>query len=75
MDIIANRKPLFKFGEVVRLKTGEFATALGNLFEDDIFADHESCVVLLFPPFRDGIHDNGLRELSPACLDKQYANI
>jgi len=70
-----DREILFRFGEVVCLKSGEFATTLGNLFEDDTYVDHENCVVLLFPAFRTNIHDNGLRDLVPSELSKQYANI
>jgi len=73
---IANdREVLFRFGEVVCLKSGEFGIALGNLFEDDVYADHSECVVLLFTQFRKNIHDNGLRDLAPSELSKQYANI
>lgn len=67
-----DRKILFRFGEVVRLPDDSFGTVLGNLFEDDVFADQQKCTVLLFTEFRTSKHDNGLCDVKPTDLRKQY---
>jgi hypothetical protein len=64
---------LFHPNECVRLiAADEFPEEWGTIVGDAVHRDDMMALILVYPPFRQGVDDNGLRDAPVAHIRKQY---